>query len=394
MKIMKKVIVKNSTAGKITSGFPWIYRNEILSLEGPVEPGDVVRLHARGGAFMGLGYVNPLSQITVRVLCTEDRAIDTEFLAGKISKALQKRHDLRTVTTAYRLIHSEADELPGLVVDRYADFLAVQINTAGMERLRPLILSCLVEAVRPTGIYEKSEEKFRSKEGLTTEERTLHGQIPESILIEEYGVRFIVRLKESQKTGFYLDQRRNRQRVALCINEGFDVLDLFSNTGGFGIHAAHRGARSVKLVDISAAALKQAEENASLNRLQAVETTRADAFRYIREAYENGRFFDVIVVDPPSFAQIRRTRESAVRAFRQLTSGCLRLLRNGGVLAVFSCSQAVSLDDLKEASLKASGDSGSKLDILDYLLQDIDHPVRLHIPNSLYLKGLLLRKEA
>jgi len=269
----------------------------------------------------------------------------------------------------------------------------VQINTAGMERLRPLILSCLVETVQPAGIYEKSEEKFRSKEGLATEEKVLHGRVPESILIEEYGAPFIVRLKESQKTGFYLDQRRNRQVVASYVRTGFDVLDLFSNTGGFGIHAALRGARSVRLVDISAAALKQAEENVSLNQLKAVETYRADAFTYIREAYEKGRFFDLVIVDPPSFAQTRRTREGAVRAFRQLISGCLRLLRAGGVLAVFSCSQAVSMEDLKEASLKASGDNGSRLDILDHLLQDIDHPVRLHIPNSLYLKGLLLRKE-
>ena len=393
MKIMKKVIVKISAAGKITSGFPWIYRNEIMAIEEPVEPGELVRLYARGGAFLGIGYVNPLSQITVRVLCPEDRPIDTEFLRGKISKALEKRHELPTITTAYRLIHAEADELPGLVVDRYAGILAVQINTAGMERLRPLILSCLVETVKPDGIYEKSEEKFRSREGLTTEEKVLHGRVPESILIEEYSARFIVRLKESQKTGFYLDQRRNRQRAASYVRAGFDVLDLFSNTGGFGIHAALRGARSVRLVDISAAALEQAEENIRLNQLEGVETARADAFDYIKEAYEKGLFFDLIIVDPPSFAQTRRTRESAVRAFRQLITGCLRLLRGGGVLAVFSCSQAVSMEDLKEASLKASGDTGLKLDILDYLLQDIDHPVRLHIPSSLYLKGLLIRKE-
>jgi 23S rRNA (cytosine1962-C5)-methyltransferase len=393
MKMMKKVIVKNSVTGKITSGFPWIYRNEIMAIEEPVEPGELVRLHAPGGLFLGIGYVNPLSQITVRVLSREDRPIDTEFLTGKISKALQKRQGLQKVTTAYRLIHAEADELPGLVVDHYAGFLAVQINTAGMERLRPLILSCLVETVKPDGIYEKSEEKFRAKEGLATEEKALHGQIPESILIEEHDARFIVRLKESQKTGFYLDQRRNRRRVASYVKAGFDVLDLFSNTGGFGIHAALRGARSVRLVDISAAALKQAEENIRLNQLKGVETARADAFHYTREAYEQGWFFDLIIIDPPSFAQTRRTRESAVRAFRQLISGCLRLLRGGGVLAVFSCSQAVSMEDLKEASLKASGDTGLRLDILDYLFQDIDHPVRLHIPNSFYLKGLLIRKE-
>ncbi len=393
MKIVKKVIVKNSTASKITSGFPWVYRNEIMAIEEPVEPGELVRLHARGGPFLGIGYVNPLSQITVRVLCPEDRPIDTEFLRGKISRALQKRQDLQKFTNACRFIHAEADELPGLVVDRYAEFLAVQINTAGMERLRPLILSCLVETVKPDGIYEKSEEKFRSKEGLATEEKILYGRVPESILIEEYGARFIIRLQESQKTGFYLDQRRNRQRAASCVKAGFDVLDLFSNTGGFGIHAALRGARSVRLVDISAAALKQAEENIRLNQLKDVVTARADAFDYIREAYEKGSFFDLIIVDPPSFAQTRGARESALRAFRQLISGCLRLLWGGGVLAVFSCSQAVSMEDLKEASLKASEDTGSRLDILDYLLQDIDHPVRLHIPNSLYLKGLLIRKD-
>ena len=391
---MKKVIVKNSATGKITSGFPWIYRNEIMAIEEPVEPGELVHLHAQKGPFLGIGYVNPLSQITVRILSREDRPIDTEFLKGKISKALHKRHELQKVTTAFRLLHAEADELPGLVVDHYAGFLAVQINTAGMERLRSLILSCLVETLKPEGIYEKSEEKFRSKEGLATEEKVLHGRVPESILIEEHDARFVVRLKESQKTGFYIDQRRNRQRVASCVKAGFDVLDLFSNTGGFGIHAALRGARSVRLVDISAAALKQAEENIRLNQLKGVETARADAFHYIREAYEKGWFFDLIIIDPPSFAQTRRTRESAVRAFRQLISGCLRLLRGGGALAVFSCSQAVPMEDLKEASLKASGDTGSRLDILDYLLQDIDHPVRLHIPNSLYLKGLLIRKEA
>ena len=394
MKIMKKVIVKNSTAGKISSGFPWIYKNEINSMKEPVEPGELVRLHAQGGPFLGVGYVNPLSEITVRVLSREDRPIDAEFLTGKISKALNKRHEIQRYTTAYRLIHAEADELPGLVVDHYAGFLAVQINTAGMERLRPLLMSCLVEIVKPGGIYEKSEEKFRSKEGLATEEKVLYGQVPESILIEEHDARFIVRLKQSQKTGFYLDQRRNRQRVASYVKAGFDVLDIFSNTGGFGIHAALRGARSVRLVDISAAALKQAEENIRLNQLKGVEVTRADAFNYIREAYEKGRFFDLIIIDPPSFAQSRGAREGALRAFRQLISGCLRLLRGGGVLAVFSCSQAVSMEDLKEVSLKASGDAGSTLDLLDFLLQDIDHPVRLHIPNSLYLKGLLIRKEA
>jgi 23S rRNA (cytosine1962-C5)-methyltransferase len=392
MKFMKKVIVKNSSADKITSGLPWVYRGEILAIEEPVRPGDLVRLHARGGSFLGIGYVNPLSQITVRVLTGEDRPIDDEFISSRISKAIHKRRELRVQTNACRLIHAEADELPGLVVDQYAGFLAVQVNTAGMERLRPLVLSCLVETLQPEGIYEKSEEKFRAREGLTTEERVLHGRVPDSILIEEYGARFALRWKESQKTGFYLDQRRNRQRVASHVKAGSDVLDLFSNTGGFGIHAALRGARSVTLVDASATALAQAEENIRLNHLTGVHVTRADAFDYIKESYERGRVFDLVVMDPPSFAQGRRMRDGALRAFRQLTSGCLRLLRAEGVLAVFSCSQAISLDDLMDASLKAAGDTGTRLDLLDFLLQDSDHPVGLHIPNSLYLKGLLIRK--
>lgn len=392
MKFMKKVIVKNATAEKITAGLPWIYRGEILAMEEPVGRGDLVRLHARQGSFLGIGYVNPLSRITVRVLTREDRPIDDAFISSRISAALHKRRGLRKYTNACRLIHAEADELPGLVVDHYGGFLAVQINTAGMERLKPLVLSCLVETLQPEGIYEKSEENFRAREGLTTEERVLHGRVPDSILIEECGARFALRWKESQKTGFYLDQRRNRRRVASHVKEGSDVLDLFSNTGSFGIHAALRGARSVTLVDVSAAALAQAGENIRLNHLAGVHVTRSDAFDYLRASYEKGRSFDLIVMDPPSFAQSRRMRDGALRAFRQLLSGCLRLLRADGVLAVFSCSHAISLDDLMGASLKAAGDTGTRLDLLDCMLQDIDHPVGLHIPNSLYLKGLLIRK--
>lgn len=393
MNFMKKVIVKNESADKITSGFPWVYRSEILTMDDPVEPGELVRILSRGGAFLGIGYVNPLSQITVRALSREDRPIDADFVTGRISKALHKRRALSEKTSAYRLIHAEADELPGLVVDHYAGFLAVQINTAGMERLRPLLLSCLIETLNPEGVYEKSEEKFRAREGLTTEVKVLHGRVPDGIVIEEYGARFIVRWKESQKTGFYLDQRRNRQKVASCVRVDSDCLDLFSNTGGFGIHASLRGARSVQLVDLSPAALSQAGENIRLNRLTGVEMTRMDAFDYLKVSYEKGRLFDLIVMDPPSFAQSRRAREGALRAYRQLIAGCLRLLRGEGILALFSCSQAISLEDLKNVSLKAAGDAGTRLDLLDYLLQDTDHPAGLHIPNSLYLKGLLTRKE-
>jgi len=368
--------------------FPWVYRTDIQQAAG--DAGDLVSVHAPDGAFLGIGYINPASEISVRILSFSDVEINRDFFRERLLAAFRKREPLRGKTDACRLVHAEADELPGLIVDEYAGHLAVQVNTLGMERLRGILLPELVEMRQPKGIYEKSDAKSRSREGLGTEHRVLHGEIPGRIEIAESGARFLVNLRESQKTGFFLDQRRNREVTASYVEEGFEVLDVFANTGAFGIHAALRGARRVRLVDVSREALELARENLAANGL-AAQTVKADAFDYLTDAPGARDRFDLVILDPPPFAKAKRSAAGALKGLRHLIVQSLRILRPGGLLAVFSCSHHVSQEDLQRAVLDSAADRGCRIEILEHLFQDRDHPYVLNIPMSLYLKGFLLR---
>lgn len=385
---MKRITVKRAAAERLGSFFPWVYRTDIQQVAG--DPGDLVSVHAPGGAFLGIGYVNPASEISVRILSFSEIEINRDFFRDKLVAAFRKREPLRAQTDAVRLVHAEADELPGIIVDDYAGYLVIQVNTFGMERLKDLILPELVELRQPMGIFEKSEAKSRSSEGLATEARVLHGEIPERIVVAENGARFLVNPRESQKTGFFLDQRRNRKIISSYVEEGFEVLDVFANTGAFGIHAALRGARHVRLVDISRQALELARENLALNRVQA-QTVRTDAFDYLTGAPVARDRFDLVILDPPPFAKAKRSIAGAIKGLRHLILQSLRILRPGGFLAVFSCSHHISQEDLQGAVLKAATERGCRIEILEHLFQDRDHPHLLNIPTSLYLKGFLLR---
>ncbi|HRT27369.1 MAG TPA: class I SAM-dependent rRNA methyltransferase, partial [Syntrophales bacterium] len=263
---------------------------------------------------------------------------------------------------------------------------------AGMERLRREILAAFIDVVRPAGIYERSDAGAREKEGLGSAEGVLYGEIPEELTIEEGGVLFKVRLRESQKTGFYLDQRRNRGTVASYVGAGYRVLDVFSNTGGFGLYAAAKGAGSVTLVDQSAAALEAARENVSLNGMKDVVSVKADAFAYLAREAKQGKRYDLVVLDPPSFAKAKDAKGGALKGYRRLVLDGLRILKPEGYLAVFSCSHHISLDDIGCACLNAAADADCRIEVLEHLFQDTDHPYILNIPQSLYLKGLLTRK--
>ncbi|MGE5844296.1 MAG: class I SAM-dependent rRNA methyltransferase [Syntrophaceae bacterium] len=385
---MNKIVVNRAAAQRLRLFFPWVYRTDIQQAAG--DAGDLVSVHAPGGAFLGIGYINPASEISVRILSFSDVEINRDFFRERLLAAFRKREPLRGKTDAFRLVHAEADELPGLVVDEYAGHLAVQVNTLGMETLRDLLLPELVEMRQPKGIYEKSDAKSRSREGLGTEHRVLHGEIPERIEIAESGARFLVNLRESQKTGFFLDQRRNREVTSSYVEEGFEVLDVFANTGAFGIHAALRGARRVRLVDVSREALELARENLAANGL-AAQTVKADAFDYLTEAPGARDRFDLVILDPPPFAKAKRSTAGALKGLRHLMVQSLRILRPGGLLAVFSCSHHVSQEDLQRAVVEAAADRGCRIEILEHLFQDRDHPYVLNIPMSLYLKGFLLR---
>ena len=385
---MDKIVVNRAAARRLRSFFPWVYRTDIQQAAG--DPGDLVSVHDPGGSFLGIGYINPASEISVRILSFSDVEINRDFFRDRLLAAFGKREPLRGKTDACRLVHAEADELPGIVVDDFAGHLAVQVNTLGMERLRDLLLPELVALRQPKGIYEKSEAKSRSLEGLETEHRVLHGEIPGRIEIAENGARFLVNLRESQKTGFFLDQRRNREVTSSYVEAGFEVLDVFANTGAFGIHAALRGARRVRLVDVSREALELARENLAANRV-AAQTVRADAFDYLAEAPGAKDRYDLVILDPPPFAKAKRSTSGALKGMRHLILQSLRILRPGGLLAVFSCSHHVSQEDLQGALLEAAADRGCRIEILEHLFQDRDHPYVLNIPMSLYLKGFLLK---
>ncbi|HTZ39393.1 MAG TPA: class I SAM-dependent rRNA methyltransferase [Syntrophales bacterium] len=385
---MNKITVKRPAAERLHAYFPWVYRTDIQNVEG--DPGDLVSVHAPGGAFLGIGYVNPTSEISVRILSFSKAEINKDFFRDRLLTAFRKRDLLREKTNARRLVHAEADELPGLVVDDYAGHLSVQVNTLGMEKLRHFFLPVLVEMLEPRGIFEKSDEKSRSLEGLATDATVLHGEVPRRIEIQEDGARFLVNLRESQKTGFYLDQRRNRSITASYVNPGDHVLDVFANTGAFGIHAARRGAGCVRLIDLSREALELARENMALNGV-ACETRRSDAFNYLTEALSHKDRYDLIILDPPPFAKAKRSATGALRGMRHLILQSLRILRPGGLLAVFSCSHHISQQDLQAAILEAAADRGCRIEIVEHLFQDLDHPHILNIPMSLYLKGFLLR---
>ena len=388
---MKKVVVKNSVIPKLKRLFPWIYRNELRKVPKSSKSGELVSIFSSDGKFLGIGYINLNSVITVRVLSFNKEKIDIDFFKRRIVKALEKRNNLKNITNSYRIIHSEADFLPGLIVDFYDNYLSIQINTAGMENFRQEILSVLVDLIRPKGIYEKSDKKSREKEGLKTEEKIIYGNIPKEIIIYENNLKFIVDLIDSQKTGFYLDQRKNRMIVS-NYSKG-KVLDLFSNSGGFGIYSYHKGADFVKFVDISPNAIKHLEKNCEINEIKNYSIVKDDVFDFLKREEERGEKYDLIIIDPPSFAKTVKEKEGALKGFKYLISKGLNLLKYSGHLAIFSCSHSITMEDLKKLSLEVASKNRIYLEIVEHLYQDNrDHPYILNMENSLYLKGLLMRK--
>ena len=387
---MKTVVVKKQTEEKIKSLHRWIYKDEIKKLPKSVEKGQLVKVLSTDGKFLAVGYINPNSIITVRILTFSQQEINYQFFKEKIQKAIEKREKfLSKKTNAYRLIHSEADFLPGLIVDRYDKYLSVQFNTAGINSFRELILKALIETVKPEGIYEKVDEKVKQIEGLEeNEEKVLYGTIPDEILITENQVKFKVNIKEGQKTGFFLDQRKNREVVSSYVEEGFEVLDMFSNAGGFGIYCLKKGAKYVDFVDISKLAVKQVEENCQLNDFKNYKTHLEDAFDFLSKAEKK---YDLIILDPPPFAKTKKEKAGALKGFKYLIVNSLKLLKEGGYLSVFSCSHHITEKDLLELLLFASAKEKKPLQIVERLYQDIDHPVILNIPPSFYLKGFLVK---
>ena len=298
-------------------------------------------------------------------------------------------------TNAYRLIHAESDGIPGLIVDRYDDVLVLQSLTAGSEFWKETIADILLEETGLQNIYERSDADVRELEGLQPKVGVLRGQISSFIFpITEYGLKFIVDIAHGHKTGFYLDQRDNRQRVSELAKDR-DVLNCFCYTGGFTVHARAGGAKSVVSVDSSADALALGQENAALNGQQAegAEWIEADVFHFLRKLRDQNRSFDMIILDPPKFAPTAAQAEKAARGYKDINLLAFKLLRPGGILVTFSCSGGVDADLFQKIVASAALDAGVEATIIEHLSQGADHPVSLHFPEGMYLKGLICLKD-
>lgn len=387
---------------------PWVFSGAIDRLDGSPARGETVELRSSDDRFLAWAAWSPHSQIRARVWSFEepDRP-DAEWLRGRIGLALALRRTLlRTLRqtsgsqnasgedSAVRLVHGEADRLPGLIVDRYADTLVMQVLSAGIERWRDVLADALIEQTGCARIYERSDADVRELEGLPVRSGVMRGDAPAVPLeIVEHGLRYAVDVVAGQKTGFYIDQRDNRHRIRELAS-GREVLNCFCYTGGFSIAALAGGARSVVSVDSSGPVLTLARHNAQVNGYEAqhAEWIEADIFRYLREARSQGRSFDLIVLDPPKFAPTEKHAPAATRAYKDINLNALKLLRPGGLLATFSCSGGVSADLFQKVVAGAAADAGVSASILDRFHASPDHPVLLEFPEGEYLKGLLLRR--
>lgn len=384
-----RIILKKGRDAALRYGHPWLFSGAIAAVEGQPGPGDVVLAADVSGRPIGLGFYNT-GDIAFRLL-TDDPAvrIDTGFWRRRIERALTlRRRIIPPETDAWRLINAEGDGMPGLVCDRYGGHLVVTIGTAGMEKWREVVSGLLLEIIAPAGIFERSEGRSRQLEGLSDRIGRVAGDVPETAEIRENGLRFEVDLLTGQKTGFFLDQRRNREIVG-AFGRAAEVLNCFSYTGAFSVYAARGGASRVVSVEASATANEIASRNLVRNGFspQQHPVITASVFDYLRETNE---VFDLIILDPPAFAKSRKDVDRSARGYKEINLQAARRLREGGFLATFSCSNPITPDLFEKIVLGALRDAGKTAQLLAHLEAGMDHPVNLAHPEGRYLKGLLL----
>ncbi len=375
---------------------PWIFSGAIARVQGYVGQGDVIEVCDAAGEWLARGTWSSGSQIRARLFTWQsDEPLDDDLLRRRLERAIATRHWLGHTAedAACRLVYAESDGLPGLIVDRYAGYLSVQLLTQGIAARADTIVRLLAELARPRGIYERSDAEVREKEKLPPGEGLLWGDPPlDQILTRQTGdLRFLADLRGGQKTGAYLDQAVNRLRVAAYC-AGQDVLDCFCYTGGFSVAAARADARHVTAIDTSAPALELLRANLALNDLAApVETIEGDVFKLLRQYRYEGRQFDVVILDPPKFAHAQGQLDRATRGYKDINLIAMQILRPGGVLATFSCSGLVSADLFQKVVFGAALDARRDVQVVERLAQAPDHPVLLTFPEGEYLKGLICR---
>lgn len=397
---MNIAYLKPGREKSVNQHHPWIFSGAIEKVKSNPAAGDVVTVVDYQANFLAYGYFNPNSQISIRLLEWDEKIqIDDNWWQSKLKKAIEYRKQfvITPNCNAYRLVFAEADMLPGLIVDQYDDFIVLQALTAGIDKVKTVIANQLNELLHPAGIYERSDMETRTLEGLEQVNGILTGKSPsEHIKITENGYQFLIDIKQGQKTGFYLDQRNNRKIVAEYAKNR-DILDCFSYTGGFAVYSTVAGAKSVTRIDSSQSSLNLGTENLNLNlnlslNPQSKSSCSAicdDVFMALRKYRDSGKKFDMIILDPPKFAQTQARVEKAMRGYKDINLLAIKLLRPGGILATFSCSGGLEMKQFKNVISWASIDAGRETQILQQLSQSLDHPIRAAFPESEYLKGLI-----
>jgi 23S rRNA (cytosine1962-C5)-methyltransferase len=386
---MKRLRLARNEERRLRSGHLWVYSNEVDIAATPLKsfaPGEQVMVEAHNGKLLGVAYVNPHSLICARLIGSDVQSLDKILLMQRINQALTLRTALFDVPF-YRLVFGESDLLPGLVVDRFGEHLVVQLNTAGMEAVKDAVVGALIEILKPASITLRNDSSMRALENLPKEVVTAYGQAPEHVELIENGVKFLAPLNDGQKTGWFYDQRPNRawlKKYAV----GKRVLDVFSYIGGFGIQAAAFGAKEVWCIDRSAFALKNAHLNHVGERVTCVE---ADAFDALKQLYESGERFDVVIVDPPAFIKRKKDIPEGVNAYRRINEAAMRLLKKDGYLLSGSCSMHLQRAELIDVLRAASQHLQRHLQIIEEGMQGPDHPVHAAIPETRYIKAFMSR---
>jgi 23S rRNA (cytosine1962-C5)-methyltransferase len=384
---MAKVVISPRGVERILSGHPWIYRSDVVDASG-AEPGAVVELIDRRKRFWGQALHSSKSQIALRLLTHEPRPFDRAFLAERIRAAGEHRKQVAAGAQAYRLVASEGDLLPSLVIDRYGDCFVVQALSQGMDRLKPAVVEILQELYSPRSIIERDDVPVRTLEGLAEQKGILAGESVQETVVEENGVKFVVDLWNGQKTGGFLDQRENRGAARTYAHGR--LLDCFTYTGGFALTLA-AACESVVGIESSAEALALARRNQELNGIMNVEWKEANCFDFLKAADRAGERFDTVVLDPPPFARMKSNVESALRGYRELNLRALKMLNPAGYLITCSCSYHVSEAAFLESIASAACDAHRTVAVVERRTQSRDHPILLTVPETLYLKCLILR---
>lgn len=386
---MAQVYLKHGEEKDIFAGHLWIFDNEVDRIIGKYKPGDIVDIYTNRADFLGRGYINPKSKILVRIMTNKKEPINREFLYKLIKQAFDFRKKLG-FSNSYRVVFGEADFLPALIVDKFADCFVIQTLALGIDKMKDDIVDIIKEIASPRCIYERNDVQLREKEGMIQQKGVLYGSEPGIVEIEENGIKVLVDIENGQKTGYFLDQSENRAAIAPFVKDA-DVLDCFCHTGSFALHASKYGAKTVEAVDISESALEIVKSNAALNGFENITVKKANVFDLLNEYQGLGKQFDTVILDPPAFCKSKSALDGAYRGYKEINLRGMKLTKPGGFLITCSCSHYMTPELFMQMLQESAFDVRRKVRIIETRYQAKDHPIAINADESLYLKCVILQ---